>query len=42
MSQKQGTCSQFYSSFLKSTLSFEYFEKNDDAHRFCTSNTTES
>ena len=42
ISQKQGTCSQLFSSFLKPRINFEYFGKTDDAHRFCTSDTTDS
>ena len=32
LSQKQKTCSQFFSAFLKSTLNFETFQKKDDPH----------
>ena len=32
LSQKQNTCSQFFSAFLKSTLNFEHFQKKDDPH----------
>ena len=32
LSQKQKTCSEFFSSFLKSTLNFEHFQKKDDPH----------
>ena len=32
LSQKQKTFSQFFSAFLKSTLNFEHFQKNDDPH----------
>ena len=32
LSQKQKTLSQFFSSFLKATLNFEYFQKKDDPH----------
>ena len=30
LSQKQKTCSQFFSPFLKSTLNFEHFQKKED------------
>ena len=30
LSQKQKTCFQFFSAFLKSTLNFETFQKKDD------------
>ena len=32
LSQKQKTFSPFFSEFLKSTLNFEHFPKNDDPH----------
>ena len=32
-SQQQNTFSQFFAEFLKSRWTFEYFEKNHDAHR---------
>ena len=32
LSRKQKTFSQFFSSFLKSTLNFEHFQKKDDPH----------
>ena len=32
LSQKQKTFSQFFSAFLKSTLNFEHFQKNDDPY----------
>ena len=32
LSQKQKTFSQFFSSFLKSALNFEHFQKKDDPH----------
>ena len=35
LSQKQKTFSQFFSSFLKSTLNFEHFQKKDDPHSRC-------
>ena len=31
-SRKRETCSQFFIAFLKSTLSFEYFETKDQSH----------
>ena len=35
LSQKQNTFSQFFAEFLKSRSTFEYFEKNHNAHRLC-------
>ena len=35
LSQKQKTFSQFFTASSKSTWNFEYFEQNDDLHRFC-------
>ena len=32
LSQKQKTFSQFFSAFLKSTLNFEHFQKNNHPH----------
>ena len=32
LSQKQKTFSEFFSKFLKSSLNFEYFKKNNDLH----------
>ena len=32
LSRKQKTFSQFFSSFLKSTLNLEHFQKKDDPH----------
>ena len=32
LSQKQKTFSQFFSSFLKSSLNLEHFQKKDDHH----------
>ena len=32
VSGKQKTFSQFFSAFLKSSLSFEHFQKKDDSH----------
>ena len=42
LSQKQNTFSQFFFGFLKSTLTFKIFLKNDDCHRFCISEITDS
>ena len=33
LSKEQKTSSQFFSAFLKSRLSFEHFQKNDDPYR---------
>ena len=35
LSQKPKAFSQFFSSFLKSTLNFEHFQKKDDPHSRC-------
>ena len=35
LSQKQKTFSEFFSKFLKSSLNFEYFKKNNDLHSWC-------
>ena len=40
--QKQETFSDLLSEFLKSTLNFQYFEKNNDSHRFSVSEITDS
>ena len=37
LSQKQKTFSEFFSPFLKSTLNFEHFQKQDDTHSGCIS-----
>ena len=42
LSQKQKTFSQFLSSFFKSTLNFEHFQKKDDPHSRCISEITVS
>ena len=42
LSQKEKTFSQFYGAFLQFRLNFEYFEKKDDPHRFCNSESTDS
>ena len=41
-SQKRKSFSQFFSSFLKSTLNFELFPKKDDPLRRCSSQITVS
>ena len=35
LSRKEKTFSQIFSSFLKSTLNFEHFQKKDDPHNRC-------
>ena len=42
LSRKQKTFSQFLSSFLKSTLNFQHFQKKDDPHSRCISEITVS
>ena len=42
LSQKQKTFSQFFSSFLKSTLNFRHFRKKDDIHSRYISKITDS
>ena len=42
LSQKQKPFSQFFSSFLKSTLNFENFQKTDDPRNRCISEITVS
>ena len=42
LSQKQKTFSRIFSSFLKSTLNFEHFQKKDDPHSQCISEITVS
>ena len=42
LSQKQKIFSQFFAAFLKSTLSFEHFQKKDDPHSRCISKITVS
>ena len=37
LSQKEKTFSEIFSSFLKSTLNFEHFQKKDDPHSRCIS-----
>ena len=41
LSQKQETFYEFFSKFLKCTLNFEHFQKNDDTDRRCISEITE-
>ena len=40
LSQKLKTFSRFFSAFSKSSLSFEYFQKNNDAHSLFISENT--
>ena len=40
--QKRNYFSEFFSAFLKSTLNFEDFQKNDDPHSRCISQITVS
>ena len=42
LSQKKNTFSQFFATFLKFKLSFKYFEKKDDPHRFSIFEITDS
>ena len=42
LSQKNKTCCQFFTAFLKSRWNFEHFYKKDDAHRFCNFEITDS
>ena len=42
LSRKQKHFSQFFAAFLKSRLNFKCFGEKDDAHRFCTSDITDS
>ena len=42
LSQKQKTCSQFFSPFFKSTLNFEYFQEKGDPHSWCIFEITDS
>ena len=42
LSQQQKTFSQFFSSFLKSSLNLEHFQKKDDPHSKCISEITDS
>ena len=42
LSLKQGPCSQFFISILKSSLNFENFQKKDDSHSLDISEITDS
>ena len=42
LSRKQKTFYEFFSSFLKSSLNFVLFQKNDDPHGRCISKITDS
>ena len=42
LSEKEKSFSQFFSSFLKSTLNLEHFQKKDDTHSRCISEITNS
>ena len=42
LSQKRKTFSLFFAVFWKSRVNFQYFKKNDDPHRFCNFEITES
>ena len=42
LSRKQKIFSQFFAAFLKFRLNFKCFGEKDDAHRFCTSDITDS
>ena len=42
LSEKQKSFSQFFSSFLKSTLNFQHFRKEDHTHSRCISEITYS
>ena len=42
LSQKQKSFAQFFAVFLKFRMNFQYFEKNDDPHRFCNLEITKS
>ena len=42
LSGKQKTFSEFFSSFLKSSLNLEHFPKKDDPHSSCVSKITAS
>ena len=41
LSKKQKTFSQLFSAFLKIRLNFEHFEKKEDPHSLCISETTD-
>ena len=42
LSQKQGTCSEFFCGVLKFSLNFEHFQKEDDSHSSDISEITDS
>ena len=42
VSEKQNSFSIFLSTFPKSTLKFEYFQRKDDPHSLCISEITDS
>ena len=42
ISEKQGTRSQFFCQFLKSSLNFEHLQKKDDSHSSDISEITDS
>ena len=42
LSEKEKSFSQFFSSFLKSTLNFQHFRKKDHTHSRCISEITDS
>ena len=42
LSQKQRTLSEFFAGFLKCSLDFKYFEKEDDPHIFFISEVNDS
>ena len=42
LSQKQKSFAQFFAVFLKFRMNFQYFEKNDDPHKFCNLEITKS
>ena len=42
LSQKKIFCSQYFSKFLQSRLTFEHFQKKDDHHSWCISKITDS
>ena len=42
LSQKQKSFAQFFAVFFKFRMNFQYFEKNDDPHKFCNLEITKS
>ena len=42
ISQKQKTFSEFFLAFLRSRINLKHFEKEDDPHRFCIFEITDS